>query len=148
MVGSGSTNRGVCVIWRRPPTVDMSSLGVHRRPPSIFWHLRHYGSSSEIDYLRRLFALLFDEASVSPIDGEIQQAGAKNCSNSAQLLFLYIWMSVDRKFLFLRPTLVLTLLMQEIAQTEVHRWTNYQALVRLVHGCMSAVRKLTSGRAL
>ena len=57
-------------------------------------------------------------------------------------------MSVDRKFLFLRATLVLTLLMQENAQTEVHRWTNCQALVRLVHRCVSAVRKLTSGRAL
>ena len=38
--------------------------------------------------------------------------------------------------------------MQEIAQTEVHRWTNCRALVRLVHRCVSAVRKLTSGRAL
>ena len=146
MVGSGSTNRGVCAIWRCPPTVDMLSLGVHRRPPSIFWHLRHYGSSSEMIIYDVFFALLFDEASVSPIDGEIQQAGAKNCSNSAQLLFLYIWMSVDRKFLFLRATLVLTLLMQEIAQTEVHRWTNCQALVRLIDRCMSGVRKLTRGR--
>ena len=55
-------------------------------------------------------------------------------------------MSVDCKFLFRRATLVLILLMQEIAQTVVHRRTNYQALVRLIHGCVSGVRKLTSGR--
>ena len=83
MVGSGSINRGLWDTSRRLSTVNMSPIGVHRRPHSIFWHLGHYGSSSEMIIYDVFFALLFDEASVSPIDGEIQQAGAKNCSNSA-----------------------------------------------------------------
>jgi hypothetical protein len=76
----------------------------------------------------------------------MQHAGAKNCSISAQLLFSYIWMSVDRKFLLRRPTLVLILLMQEIAQTVVHRRINWQSLVRLIHGCILVVHELASVR--